>query len=133
MLSITIPKDEELVKNNVYYKIRNNRPFLKSHSIWETAIYEIWEYDQYKLFSHLNDKVTELGKEIELSLYICDFSKKTSLNFDIKKNNIIEGIRYCNYEYKNKMTDKLKKLLYLMIKFIEMKDLNKKLKYHIVP
>jgi len=121
MLSIMIPMDEDLVKNNSYYKIRSN-PILKDNFIWRTAIYEVWEkIDQYKIVSDLNMKINELEKEIELALYICNFSKKKFVRLCMKKNIIIEGVRYCNEINKNNLSNKLKKILYLMKKFIELK------------
>jgi hypothetical protein len=119
MLSITIPRDEDLVKKNSYYKIRCLGPIVKDNFVWRTAVYEVWErMEKTKIFSDLNMKINELEKELELSLYLCDFSKKTFSKLCMKKNIITEGLNYCDEINKKSLFNKLKKILYLMKKFI---------------
>lgn len=120
MISITIPRDEDLVKSNSYYKIKCLDPILKDNFIWRTAIYEVWEkMEQNKIFSDLNIKINELEKEIELALYLSDFSKKTFSKLCMKKNIITEGVHYCDEMNKKNLYNKLKNILYLMKKFIK--------------
>ena len=112
-LSIIIPSKETLFEKDYYLYSKGEKVFKEiDSSLWQTAIYELWDEDD--IYSDLSERIKDLTDDIDCAEYHEDFSKKTQDELQAEKQRVVEGVKILskvNYPGRSALLRDMERLL----------------------